>query len=153
MLIARQATEEDVLYLAPRLRKADLREAIATGYTDPVEALMAGLHSEDGCVVGTDKEGTPIVIGGTAPSNEPLLGYGWMMASDDLQTHWVHFLRNTSQWINHYRKHYRVLANMVHAENTLHIRWLRWAGFTFLRRIELNGEGFYEFAKVFPMEG
>lgn len=74
MLVARQATEEDVLYLAPRLRKADLREALAGGYKDPVEALMEGLRSEDGCVVGTDKDGVPIVIGGTAPSLNPCWG-------------------------------------------------------------------------------
>jgi len=153
MLLAREATREDVLYLAPRLRKADLREALATGYKDPVEALMAGLESEDGCVVGCDQSGTPLIIGGTAPSHEPIMGYGWMMASEDISKHWVHVLRNTTRWINHYRKHYRVLANMVHEENALHIRWLRWAGFHFLRRIELNGEGFYEFAKIFPTEG
>lgn len=153
MIQVRAATLEDVLYLAPRLRKADLREIFATGYKDPVESLTAGLESPDGCVVGTDPEGVPLIIGGTSPSHEPLLGYGWMMASEDIHKHWVHVLRNTTQWINHYRKHYRVLANAVHAENTLHIRWLRWAGFHFLRRIEMNGEGFYEFAKIFPTEG
>lgn len=152
MLLARQATPEDVLYLAPRLRKADLLEIRATGYRDPVESLMAGLESPDGCIVGTDKEGTPLIIGGTAPSHEPIMGYGWMMASEDITKHWVSVLRNTSQWINHYRRHYRVLANAVHEKNELHIRWLRWAGFTFLRRIEMNGEGFYEFAKIFPTE-
>lgn len=152
MLLVRAATEADVLYLAPRLRPADLREIHASGYKDPVVSLMEGLRSPDGCYVATTEDDLPLIIGGTSPSHDPLLGYIWMMASTDITKHWVTVLRSTETWTNFVRKHYRVLTNAVHEKNTLHIKWLRWSGFVFLRRIEVNGEGFYEFAKLIQLE-
>lgn len=148
----RRATEQDVLYLTPRLREADLREIRATGYDDPEACLLGGLHGSEACYVATDESDLPVMIGGVAKSPEAFMGYGWMMASTDITKHWVPILRNTSKWINSYRGGYRVLTNLVHEKNELHIRWLRWAGFHFLRRVEMNGEGFFEFAQIFPLE-
>jgi hypothetical protein len=42
---------------------------------------------------------------------------------------------------------------MVHEENAVHIRWLTWAGFVLLRRVEFNGHGFYEFARMTKSSG
>ena len=148
----RKATEKDVRYLTPRLREADLLEIRATGYTDPELCLMEGLQVSDACYVAVDGDDNPVMIGGVAPSPEIFMGYGWVMASTAITKHWIPILRNTSKWINSYRGHYRLLTNVVHEKNELHIRWLRWAGFSFLRRIEMNGEGFFEFARIFPLE-
>jgi len=153
MLTVRPATESDVRSLAPRLREADLMEISAVGRESPEESLLLGLHSPDGCYVAVTEDDVPQVIFGTHPSTEPYLGYVWMMASDSIKDNWVQVLRETQPWIQKIRGNYRVLSNAVHAKNTLHIKWLRWAGFTFLRKVEVRGEEFYEFAKLFPMEG
>ena len=153
MLTVRAATESDILSLAPRLREADLLELKAWGERDPVQALMEGLHSPDGCFVAVTPDDVPQIIFGTTPSSERYLGFVWMMGTDAIKTHWVQVLRETKMWLNRIRGDYLVLANAVYAKNTLHIKWIRWAGFVFLRKLSINGEEFYEFAKLFPMEG
>lgn len=153
MLTFRAATESDVLSLAPRLREADLMEIRALGEHDPVQALMDGLLSPDGCMVAVTPDDVPQIIFGTTPSSEPHVGFVWMMGTDEIKTHWVQVLRDTKPWINKVRRDYHVLMNAVHAKNTLHIRWIKWAGFVFLRKLPFNGEEFYEFAQLFPTEG
>ncbi|HCL3314571.1 TPA: hypothetical protein N2A14_002579 [Pseudomonas aeruginosa] len=152
MLKVRRATHADAVDLAQRLREADLREIQAAGHSSAEESLLVGVNSPDPCYVAVDAEDTPHVIFGTHPSGDPLLGFIWMMASDQLKAHWVQVLRETRPWLDRMRGHYRVLANAVYAENTVHIRWLRWAGFTFLREFEFNGSRFYEFAKMIHHE-
>lgn len=152
MLTVRRAFPEDAVDLAKRLREADLLEIQAVGSKSPEDSLLLGVRSPDGCYVAVDETDTPHIIFGTYPSHEHFLGYVWMMASDALKEHWVQVLRETRPWIERIRGHYRVLANAVHAENTTHIRWLRWAGFTFLREFTFNGNRFYEFAKLIPPE-
>jgi hypothetical protein len=152
MLTVRRATPEDAVDLAQRLREADLREILAVGRSSPEESLLAGVNSPDPTYVAVDEAGVPQIIWGTHPSHDHFLGYVWMMASDSLEDHWVQVLRETRPWVDRIRGHYRVLANAVHKANATHIRWLRWAGFTFLREYEFNGEPFLEFAKLIPPE-
>ena len=148
----RTATEKDVRYLAPRLRDADRLEMQASGHPDPLEGLLDCLNGSTSCYVAVDESDLPVMIGGVAPSPDSFMGYGWMMASAGMEKHWVAILRNTHQWINDYKGEYTVLTNFVHEKNTLHIRWLRWAGFHFLRKVGINNEGFYEFAQIFTRE-
>jgi len=75
------------------------------------------------------------------------------MASPEIKKCWVRLLRETSQWIDKMAEGYAVLGNMVHEENAVHIRWLTWAGFVLLRRVEFNGHGFYEFARMTKSSG
>lgn len=145
MLTVRLATEEDVFDIAPRLREADLKEIRAVGVNTPEESLLEGLHSPDPCYVAVDG-GTPVVITGTHPSPVKDLGWIWMMATDDIQKHRIQIARQTRPLIKTMSGHYKILANAVHAENTLHIRWLLWAGFSILREFAFNGTRFYEFA-------
>lgn len=152
MLTVRRATPEDAVDMASRLREADLKEILAAGRPSPEDALLSGVHSPDPCYVAVDEEDKPQIIFGTVPSPEHFLGYVWMMATDAIKDHWVQVLRESKPWIDHIRGHYQVMANAVHTENQVHIRWLRWTGFTLLREIEFNGNRFYEFAKLFPPE-
>lgn len=146
-LTAREAHDKDIQSLSQRLREADLREIGAVGHTDPYGALCSS--QEDSLVlVGVDEEDVPHLIFGVGDGPMPGLGMVWMMASDSIQDHWVQVLRETRPWVQRLGAGYNVLANMVHADNALHIRWLKWAGFVFLRKVEFNGHQFYEFAKI-----
>lgn len=154
MLTVRRATPEDAASLAPRLREADLRELLAGGFRDsPEMALLEGVHSPDGAYAAVDEQDLPHILFGTHPSHEPHLGFIWMMASDGIDQHWVQIVRETRTWVNELRGTYRVLANAVHAENTRHIRWLKWAGFILIRPFEFNGHTFFEFARITHKEG
>lgn len=152
MLTIRRATHADAVDLAQRLREADLKEIRAGGINSPEEALLSGVNSPDPTYVAVDEDGVPHIIWGTHPSDEHHLGFVWMMASDGIHKHWVQILRETRPWVDRIRGHYRVLANAVHKDNIVHIRWLKWAGFTFLREFEFNGESFLEFAKLIQPE-
>ncbi|WP_018868276.1 MULTISPECIES: hypothetical protein [unclassified Thioalkalivibrio] len=144
----RPATREDVIYLAPRLREADLREIEAGESDSPLESLMRGLDEGDACYVCTDDEDNAQIIFGVMPSDIEFMGFIWMVASDALTDHWMWVLRNTKPCIEMLPSHYQLFTNAVHADNEVHIRWLRWAGFTFLRTVEVNGHLFHEFAKI-----
>lgn len=152
MLTVRLATADDAVDLAKRLREADLKEIHAIGETEVAHSLLRGVQSPDPCYVAVDANDNPHVIFGTVPSPDPLIGFVWMMASDEISTHWIQLLRETKPWINTLSKHYEILANAVHADNQVHIKWLRWAGFSLLRKFELNGSLFYEFARLNTQE-
>lgn len=147
MLTVRLATEEDVVSIARRLREADLREIRAVGEVSPEGALMAGLRSPGPCYVAVDEE-APVLIFGTHPGPYAGLGFIWMMATDAIQKHGIQVIRQTRETIASLGRGYSLLANAVHVENTLHVRWIKWAGFTILREFTYNGNHFYEFAKI-----
>ncbi|MGH9903554.1 MAG: hypothetical protein ACRD68_17245, partial [Pyrinomonadaceae bacterium] len=74
----------------------------------------------------------------------------WLLASPELARH-PFFFRHSRYWVEQLHERYRVLWNCVDVRNEVHIRWLKWCDFTFLRRIEEYGAGrmpFYEFTKV-----
>lgn len=148
MLKVRRATREDALSIAPRLREADVREIKAVGVHSIEESLLTGVEAPDPTYVAVDENDVPQIIFGTHPSGEHFLGYVWMMATDVIKDNWVQVLRETRPWVEKISGHYHVLANAVHAENKVHIRWLRWAGFIFLREFEFKGNRFFEFAKM-----
>lgn len=153
MLNVRLATLEDVHSLAHRLRESDLIEIKAGGRDSPLESLLIGLNSPDPTFVAVDSNDVPHVIFGTHPSDEEFLGYVWMMASDGIKDHWIQLLRETKPWVDRLKGHYKVLANAVHKENKLHIKWLQWAGFTFLSEFTTpKGDTFIEFAKMTRLE-
>lgn len=152
MLTVRLSTLSDVTSLAPRLREPDVNELKAAGRASPQQALVHGLTMSDVCFSAVDENDVPHAMFGVAPSTDYYTGIVWMLGSDELKAHWVQVLRETKQWVDNIRGHYRLLTNAVHAENRVHIRWLKWAGFTFLKKHSLGEHEFYEFAKLTPME-
>lgn len=142
----RLATEADALYLSTRLRDADVLEIEAQGQ-DPETALLEGVRSPDPTYTAVREDGTPLLIFGTAPTSSPHLGSVWLLGSPCMKPHWIQILRETGSWIDRLGGKYRVLANVVHEENSVHIRWLKWAGFVFLRKLHHKGHNFYEFAR------
>lgn len=148
MLSVRKATREDVFSIAQRLRKEDLLEIQASGSASPEEALLVGLESPDVCFVAVDSGDVPQIIFGSVPSHDPIMGYVWMMGTDEIRENWVQVLRQTHYWLEKVSDGYQLLSNAVHSDNKLHIKWLRWAGFHMLRKLEVNGHVFYEFAKL-----
>jgi len=146
---ARRATPEDAYYLAPRLRADDQRELEAAGSESPLSSLLTGLASPDGAWVGEGKGG-PFCIFGTVPSPEQEVGFVWLLATDGIKDNQISFLRQSISWVSLFHSQYPILCNHADARNTLHIRWLRWLGFTFInqRPIGKNGEVFLEFARL-----
>ena len=54
------------------------------------------------------------------------------------------FLRESRTWLERIGSQYELLTNVVHEDNHLHHKWLRFLGFTFIRR----EKPFIEFARI-----
>lgn len=60
------------------------------------------------------------------------------------------FLRECRRYLAGMEQLYPVLFNLIDERNTVHMRWLRWMGFTFIRRTTYGHEQrpFLEFIKL-----
>jgi hypothetical protein len=74
----------------------------------------------------------------------------WLLASDDIHRIRFSFLRESRKVIDFLNQKYPKLWNYVDSRNQLHLRWLKWCGFIFLRKVNygVNQKPFYEFIKL-----
>ncbi|MDQ3684467.1 MAG: hypothetical protein M3430_02535 [Acidobacteriota bacterium] len=152
MVQVRLAKPEDAAALATRLRVADREEIKAAVGEEPRVVLERSVSWSDPCCAVVNGEAAPIALFGAVPeANDPDLGIVWLLASDELIKHHFFVARNSRAWVAELHQRYRVLWNCVDARNEVHIRWLKWCGFKFLRLIEKYGveqRPFYEFERV-----
>ena len=61
------------------------------------------------------------------------------------------FLRQSRIELKKLHKEFPVLFNYIDARNTVHLRWLKFMGFTIIKKHEIfgyEGRPFYEFVKI-----
>lgn len=152
MLRVRSGLPRDIDRLSKRLRAADLQEIQAVTGEDSRKALEQGMAWSDPCLVVADPQDRSLALFGVVPDpGQADVGRVWLLGTDDLVSYSHAFLRNSRKWIEKLHERYPTLWNYVDARNEVHIRWLKWCGFTFLRRIEEYGverRPFYEFERV-----
>jgi len=121
----------DAVVLAASLRKQDLDEVRACGFNDPVEAIEVSIKSSDWCHTAWDGEQIVCIVG-LAPSGTVLTSYGvpWMLGSDLVLTHRRALARAARDYTAAMLRRYPRLVNVVHADNTVAVRWLSRIGFT-----------------------
>lgn len=150
--VVRRARLEDAFKLAAHLRTEDLIE-IRSVYKDraPYKSLIDGIVlSGDDCwtIEGNDLQ--PIAIFGAAPVAENTASI-WLLGSGRIKNIQREFLRHSHSWVDKLNEKYPILTNFIYAENHVHIQWLRWLGFKFIRKIDKYGNfglPFYEFIRV-----
>ena len=147
-----EAVESDIDYIAPRMREADLKEIEAVGIPDPHEALRSSYYgSKPLCYTGIGC-GVPIAMMGVVPSTDnPRWGNIWLLGTDDItDTVPISFLKWTRKFFPVMIEPYDLVFNLVDKRNTVHIKWIKWLGFAFLREV-IHGpqhRPFYEFARM-----
>ena len=144
-------TVEDIDFIAPRLRKADYNECMASTGQKPRGVLHRSLDLGDISLTLRASNGDRVGLCGVVPSPLAEAGIVWMVATDDIYQHQITFLRNSKRALKHLSEDYLVLFNCVDARNSLHIKWLRWMGFTFINKHENYGAEkrlFYEFVRI-----
>ncbi len=152
MLRPAPATLEHVAQLAPRLRDADRRELISSTGQDPQLVLSAALGVSDNAWAALDQEDNVVFLYGVAPGGAGE-GFPWMVAADAVLIHARFIARHTRTFVDGMNAHYPLLRNFADCRNTLHLRWLRWAGFTFTRittEFSKDGTPFVEFIRTIP---
>ena len=146
------ATVDYVVYVAPRLRKADRSECLAATGREPIGVLMDGLRLGDVTLtMRSPKDGQRVGIVGVVPSYVEGAGAIWLCATDDIYQHQISFLRKSKTFLPLLQRNYLALHNCVDARNTVHIKWLKWMGFTFIKKHEQWGVEkrlFYEFVRI-----
>lgn len=156
MLYEREARLKDVFSLATNIREADRRECLAASGEDPLTTLRKARETSTvfrAVVMGPPKGDHEIAaLYGVVPF-DPSVGLGgvWLLGTDSLAKDGFRFARFCTQYIEALHEQFPVLFNYVDERNALHIRWLRWAGFTFVNRHEHFGaeqRPFYEFVRM-----
>lgn len=102
--------------------------------------------------VALNDDGTPeVLFGADEVPHHPNVAVVWMVSTEAILSHPTEFLRQSRKWVDSWHERFDVLTNFVDARNTMHHKWLRWLGFSFIRKVEALGPyslPFYEFAKI-----
>lgn len=136
----------DVDFLAPRLRVEDKREILDSVGLNPYQALANGYNSSEICLTIVDTKNIPVGMFGVGDN-----GIIWLLATPDIHRIRFSFLRESRKVVNLLNHKYKILWNYVDCRNELHLRWLKWCGFKFLRKINygVNQKPFFEFIKLY----
>lgn len=137
----------DVLHLVnDGLRDADMLELIEANL-EPELALEMGLAMSQPHAFTVTVDEVPAAMFGVCPDPrypDADAGVVWLLGTDRILNIRRQFLRESLDWIDEIASQYSVLGNSVHCANLVHIRWLKWLGFTF---IKANGP-MVEFARI-----
>ena len=126
------SSHEDVKKLSKNLRKEDIEEIKANSNSNPYHALYTGvLYSHLPFTIMSDDD-NPIMIMGVIPHGKNL-GMIWLLSSPQIKNISIPFLRNCRGVLDLYLKTFPVLYNYIDARNTVHLKWLRWLGFNFIK--------------------
>lgn len=153
MIIARPSVVPDVAAVAKDIRPEDAAEILAASGLNPMSGLMTGyLHSDECWTICTKDAGKPVALFGFRKVDENK-AVVWLLGTKDLPKYGTRFLRESRDWIDRFHKKADLLFNAVDQRNTVHIRWLEWLGFKFIRVIPQYGHlklPFVEFARIKP---
>ena len=120
----------EILYIAEHLREADRQEIKAALGQSPREALVEGCVTAKACFMFRDPEGVPTGLFGIVEDPTGVGAVAWMVSTDGIERYSMTFLRRCRKWVATLLETYGTLWNYVDARNTVHVKWLRWMGFT-----------------------
>jgi hypothetical protein len=120
----RPATWDDVHWIEAFMRQEDVVECLANGRS-PRDAMKSGYLFSSPCLT-VEWSGVPVVMFGVVASR-----YIWLLGTPDIEKIQRPFLRQSRRVVAALNRRFPVLLNQVHRDNAVHIKWLRWCGFTF----------------------
>lgn len=99
-------------------------------------------------ILGDD--GEPIGAFGVTDSGIPNVGIVWLFGSDQMVRHKVSLMRTVPHYLGRFHEMFPALTNVVHADNEVHIRWLRSLGFKRLGTVQMGPRKstFIEFGRM-----
>ena len=124
----REATPEDICYIADHLRMADQIEIRLAQSEEPAVAVRACCLDSNWARCAL-VDGVPTVLYGVNSTDIPECGSPWMIGTDDIAKIGRQVLAGSREGIAEMRQAYRFLFNQVHRDNAISIKWLKWLGF------------------------
>jgi hypothetical protein len=146
----RPVKPSDIPDVLPRLREEDVREWEAVCGVHPRYILPYCGNSPDTYAM-VDRDGVIVGLFGVGPvEDNPLIGAVWLIATPELERSQIEFLRKCRAVIVELLDKYPILWNHVDARNALHIKWLKWCGFKFVRKKTYGAQSlpFYEIMRI-----
>lgn len=146
----RQLREEDMLYLADRLRPMDRLEVTSIVPDRPIAEVLVASARTSLRARAAFWDGDLVACWGIAP-RAPYVDQGapWLLATDAVDRPEVRraFVAHGQTEMRRLTKGFRKLWNLVHRENAPARRWLRVMGFEFndTREYVISGETFVRF--------
>ena len=145
----RKANLKDLNYVVKNLRVMDKIEVFYQTGKKPEDAVkLCYLYTKENMAIADDND-NPIGLCGVVSD-----GCIWMVSTDELFTnkkYRIQLIRQGRKWVDNLLKNYKMLYNMVYAENHSAIKWLKALGFTFINYHEEHGtesKPFYEFLRI-----
>ena len=140
------ATDAHLVQVVTNLRKQDQAELLACGVLNPLDQFRWG-HKHGQCWAVIAPSGRACAVGGVIPAPGENSAAVWLMGTDELTLYWREFLRRSTDYIEELHRIRPILFNLVHVENEIHRRWLKWAGFSLLPQPVFVGKGRAVFQK------
>ena len=104
------------------------------------------------CYTALTGSGELAMVFGVVPHPvEEQTGIVWLLGTKAMEDIQYRFIRTSKEWLDRlYGDKYEILFNIADKRNTLHLNWLRWLGFKFMREVEagLNKEPFIQFQRT-----
>ena len=145
----RKSKLSDLNYVCSNIRNIDRIEIKYQTNEDPEEALrLSFLHSKTVMTVAGDED-QPMGICGVISN-----GCIWLISTDELfsnKKYKIQLIRVGRKWVDILLKSYKILYNVVYAENESAIKWLKSLGFQFTTYHKEYGEHkkpFFEFMRI-----
>jgi hypothetical protein len=133
MLYVEKSTPADAFDLSFKLRQLDKFEVAAMGHS-PLDVLIAPFrYTRKGVnTYSVFYNDSVIAMFGVISTPQNIKhGVVWMLASDELNDHWLYFTKRTKNWVNYFLADYDYVHNYVSLEQEINIKWLKWLGFSF----------------------
>lgn len=150
--IVSRATFADAHELDQSLRPEDRRELEDISGRPALQNLLLGVLVGKPSLAIRSLDGELAGILGVAPVG---LQHGAVAFAGTpvIEQRSTAFLRGSRDVLDAISRDYDTLFNVCDARNEVHHRWLRWLGFTFIRKIDHYGAAqvpVYEFARISP---
>lgn len=147
-----KATLADAAECAVMLRDADKRELEEVGQMAPLDALKAGVLMGAPSLALRTHSRELVALLSVVPFGSTT-GVIALSGTTALEKSTTAFLRGSRDLLAHLDKKYDTLLNICDARNAVHLKWLQWLGFTFIRKIDRFGPAgvpVIEFARIRP---
>ncbi|RUT88015.1 MULTISPECIES: hypothetical protein [unclassified Mesorhizobium] len=143
------STAADARELDRLLRPEDRREVEELGGRPALQHFLLGVLMSEPSFTLRDHDGSLVGIAGVVPD---LRGNGvvWMSGTTLVESRKMAFLRGSRDVLAEFHRRFDTLYNICDARNEVHVKWLRWLGFTLLHKYECgpNAVPVYEFARI-----
>jgi hypothetical protein len=136
------ANTTHIARIYPFMRKADKIEVACMG-NEPCTSLLRALETDDVTLTALDADDVPFAMFGVGQVGDQ--AYIWCLGTDGVSDNAYDFLKASREWTQRLTKPYGATFNYVHEDNHDALKWLKFCGASFIRKLTFSNQPFFEF--------